>query len=195
MVPGVEGSSPFTHPRYLGREPERRFRLSSHREPLFPPMMGCRQVVRHGTLTPAFAGSSPATPAIFDPLAQLAEHLPFKQGVRGSNPRWSTKKSPRLLAGRFFLVAPGESKSIPGRGNPRWSTKNLQASQYACRFLLFRSSLFTIHFTVKCAGAWPLFISPLRVIAAIRLRGHIIIIYNDIHARVEPAGILQKIRV
>ena len=27
------------------------------------PAMGCSQVVRHGTLTPAFAGSSPATPA------------------------------------------------------------------------------------------------------------------------------------
>ena len=27
------------------------------------------------------------------------------------------------MAGRFFLVAPGESKSIPDRGNPRWSTK------------------------------------------------------------------------
>ena len=58
-----------------------------------------------------------------------------------------------------------------------------------------RSSLFTIHFTVKCAGAWPSFISPLRMIAAIRLCAHIIIIYNDIHARAEPAGILQKIRV
>ena len=51
--------------------------------------------------------------------------MPFKQGVRGSNPRWSTKKSPRLLAGRFFLVAPGESKFIPDRGNPRWSTKKI----------------------------------------------------------------------
>ena len=62
------------------------------------PAMGCSQVVRHGTLTPAVAGSSPATPArlIFqleyrdDPVAQSAEHLPFKQGVRGSNPRWVT---------------------------------------------------------------------------------------------------------
>lgn len=97
--------------------------------------------------------------------------------------------------GIFFSVAPGESKFIPVRGNPRWSTKNLQASQCACRFLLFRSSLFTIHFTVKCAGAWPSFISPLRIIAAIQLRGHIIIIHNNIHIRVEPAGILQKIRV
>lgn len=32
-------------------------------------------------------------------------------------------------------------------------------------------------------------------IAIVRLYAHIIIIYNDIHARVEPAGILQKIRV
>ena len=32
-------------------------------------------------------------------------------------------------------------------------------------------------------------------IAIVRLRWHIIIIYNDIHARAEPAGILQKIRV
>jgi hypothetical protein len=27
---------------------------------------------------------------MFDPLAQLAEHLTFNQGVRGSNPRWVT---------------------------------------------------------------------------------------------------------
>ena len=31
-------------------------------------------------------------PSQFDPVAQPAEHLPFKQGVRGSNPRWITKK-------------------------------------------------------------------------------------------------------
>ena len=119
MVPGVEGSSPFTHPRYLGREPERRFRLSSHREPLFPPMMGCRQVVRHGTLTPAFAGSSPATPAIFDPLAQLAEHLPFKQGVRGSNPRRVTMLkileslvSQGVIVIRYYLALRGAENGV-----------------------------------------------------------------------------------
>ena len=27
----------------------------------------------------------------YDSLAQLAEHLTFNQGVRGSNPRWITK--------------------------------------------------------------------------------------------------------
>ena len=64
---------------------------------------GCRQVVRQGTLTPSSAGSSPAVPAtpsfvadvinIPDPVAQSAEQLPFKQWVRGSNPRRVTTSS------------------------------------------------------------------------------------------------------
>ena len=64
-------------------------------------------MVRQGTLTPSLAGSSPAIPASFfhacaclnrieyDPVAQSAEHLPFKQGVRSSNLRWVTIKSKR----------------------------------------------------------------------------------------------------
>ena len=44
-------------------------------------------------MTPSFAGSSPAIPASFAPLAQSVEHLPFKQGVRGSNPRRGTSSS------------------------------------------------------------------------------------------------------
>ena len=35
------------------------------------------------------------------PLAQSVEHLPFKQGVRGSNPRRGTKKKDTLA--RVFL--------------------------------------------------------------------------------------------
>ena len=36
------------------------------------------------------------------PLAQSVEHLPFKQGVRGSNPRRGTKKS--LETERFPFI-------------------------------------------------------------------------------------------
>ena len=69
--------------------------------PCFPSTLGRSQVVRQGTLTPSSAGSSPAVPAIFyrpgmqkfDPVAQPAEQLPFKQWVRGSNPRRVTIKA------------------------------------------------------------------------------------------------------
>ena len=75
-----------------------------HPGPLFPSTLGRRQVVRQGTLTPSSAGSSPAVPAkvhgavrgVFiecDPVAQSAEQLPFKQWVRGSNPRRVTTSS------------------------------------------------------------------------------------------------------
>ena len=41
------------------------------------------------------------------PLAQSVEHLPFKQGVRGSNPRRGTKKEKHRFAVLLFLVPAG----------------------------------------------------------------------------------------
>ena len=85
--------------------------------PLFLSKLGRRQVVRQGTLTPSPAGSSPAVPAkptapqgVFeyedDPVAQPAEQLPFKQWVRGSNPRRVTRKSLRaaMVLRLFFCI-------------------------------------------------------------------------------------------
>ena len=57
-------------------------------------------------MVPRVEGSSPFThPIFFDPVAQSAEHLPFKQGVRGSNPRWITRINAvkTLSFAAFFL--------------------------------------------------------------------------------------------
>ena len=92
MVPSVEGSSPFAHPRMTaGPEPYGSGPPLLHR--------GVAKRLRHGTLTPAsLVRVQPSQP--YDPVAQLVEHLPFKPVVRGSSPRrvtTSEQASYRLL--------------------------------------------------------------------------------------------------
>ena len=88
MAQEVVGSNPTTHPI-----------LPIQRT------MGCRQAVRHQTLTLALVGSNPATPAsFFDPLAQLVEHLTFNQVVRSSTLRRITKFFFHLAADGSLFV-------------------------------------------------------------------------------------------
>ena len=76
-------------------------------------IMGCRQAVRHQTLTLAFAGSNPASPAKYDSLAQLVEQRPFKAKVRGSSPRRVTKNKDTTFVVSLFLCFGGENPKTP----------------------------------------------------------------------------------
>ena len=74
MALEVVGSSPTTHPIYFPKA-------------LFAQDWGVAKRLRPRILIPVYAGSNPATPAKYDPLAQSVEHLTFNQGVRSSNLR------------------------------------------------------------------------------------------------------------
>ena len=84
MALEIVGSNPITHPTLFCNTQFfelRDFTIYA---------LGCRLAVKATDFDSVIAGSNPAIPAIlfYDPLAQLAEHLTFNQGVRSSNLRW-----------------------------------------------------------------------------------------------------------
>ena len=110
-------------------------------------ILGCSQVVRHGTLTPALAGSSPAIPAKlltprvfiineYDSLAQLVEQRPFKAKVRGSSPRRVTTKTNFARRARLvFVIFRGRE---PRRGEMPARRRVFRSATAALRRLLAR---------------------------------------------------------
>ena len=57
-----------------------------------------------------------------DSLAQLVEHIPFKDGVLGSNPRRITKAFQRRLFFYFSFILLYESHVYPSAGIGRQAT-------------------------------------------------------------------------
>ena len=55
----------------------------------------------------------PDAKGVYDPLAQMAEHLTFNQGVRGSTPRWVTKTKRADLSALFVLLMWGVEPRAP----------------------------------------------------------------------------------
>jgi hypothetical protein len=76
----VVGSSPTTHPNFIVRY-----------------SLGCSQVGKARDFDSRIRRFESCHPSQHDPLAQLAEHLTFNQGVRRSSRRWVTKSR---LSGR-----------------------------------------------------------------------------------------------
>jgi hypothetical protein len=75
--------------------------------------------------THAFRGSNPLRVTIYGRLAQLGEHLPYKQGVGGSIPSAPTIIYIEIIAGWSSTVARRAHNPKVAGSNPVPATKNM----------------------------------------------------------------------
>ena len=115
---------------------------------------------------PSFRNESTACHRLlYDPVAQQAEHLPFKQGVRGSNPRWVTTssrtayRSRRLFYKSHLSLIPSLllTKPNPLRWAPVWPWLQGLSGVYAAGGL---------HAAADCISFATAFLLPLAFYAA-----------------------------
>ncbi len=123
MVPGVVGSSPIIHPILWLRAGASAPALGS----LLPgfSILGCSQAVRHGTLTPAFVGSSPTIPARSAEPSRAArmDRSEGERGRAGPSPQVRVGGKPRAASRRSVtgnrnlrsksVLCPSRSESDP----------------------------------------------------------------------------------
>ena len=105
-------------------------------------------------------------PSQFDPVAQPAEHLPFKQGVRSSNLRWSTKAESLEITefpvvSRLFCVSDiGDLRYTKRHQNTpkykRWVSK--WVSKY-CYKSAFEKACYFFRYSLRAAPARLFFAS------------------------------------
>ena len=105
---GCRGFESHYPPHTRGEGPERPLRPF----PPQPSILGCSQVVRHGTLTPAFAGSSPAIPATSS--VRAAYRSPCRQRqVSFTSPHLLSPPNPLRWASAGTLCKGGKFSVFP----------------------------------------------------------------------------------
>ena len=131
------GSSPITHPILWLR--------AGASAPAFPTLsLGCSQVVRHGTLTPAFVGSSPTIPAKAGKRGAIAAGWPPRPQPWWP-PRGPAKAMPRAHDPLAQLVEQRPFKAKVRGSSPRRVTTKKDTTSVVSFFVSSADCLGPLH--------------------------------------------------